>query len=201
MRRIAALLLAATIMAPAAEVAAVEVTKQDLPLLPEFCRHVQVISKNTELSYSPEAARWVAYMGNGFWAMHHYCWGLVRLMRADKAGMSATERKYWRETSVGEFDYVLENTGQDFVMRADVLAKRGDVLRQLARYREAAEAFREAIALRSNYEAAYYGLADTLWAQGDAAEALAVIDGAMAQMPDARFLPKLRQRIVASKKR
>jgi tetratricopeptide (TPR) repeat protein len=196
-RPIAVVLIVAVLTAlPPATVGAIDVKKGEELLLPEFCRYTQSFSLA-----GPGAARWVEYMGNGFWAMHHYCWGLVDLMRSERASASAQERRFFRQESINEFDYVLARVGDDFVLRPDILAKKGEVLRQLSRYPEATECFREAIALRPKYEAAYYGLAETIWAQGQVTEALAIVDEGVARIPDARFLPKLRQRIVATQKR
>ena len=201
-QRALVLLVAMSAAMSAPKVAAeIEVAKEELRLLPEFCRQTQAISSNSSISHGPEAAKWVAYMGPGFWAMHHYCWGLVRIMRSERANATARERNFWRESSLNEFDYVLRNTSPSFVMRADVLAKKGEVLTKLSRYREAEGVFREAIVLRPTYEAVYFHLANALYEQGRSADALAVVDEGIALLPDAQFLPKLRQRILASTKR
>ena len=92
-------------------------------------------------------------MGKNFWAMHHYCWAMINLRRAQAPGIAAAARTHLLGTVAGDYRYVLANTEATFVMRPEILTKLGDVEM-----------------MRGNPAAAYH-LAETLLQLGQAERA------------------------------
>ena len=105
---------------------------------------------------SPNAPKWVGLMGKGFWAIHHYCWALINLRRAQKPSMPANERQSTREYAIDDMNYVIENTPADFILLPEIYTKIGEVLLSLKRAPEARDAFAKARALKPDYWPPYF---------------------------------------------
>ncbi|MBK9234538.1 MAG: hypothetical protein IPO19_00100 [Rhodoferax sp.] len=69
------------------------ITDGELALLPEYCQDVQAIRYgNASYNPSPRAAHWVGLLGQPFWSLHHYCWGLIHVRRAQQPNVPAVQR-------------------------------------------------------------------------------------------------------------
>src|SRR6476620_10050735 len=55
-------------------------TENEWRLLPEYCPDTQGFKYG--LGKSPNAAKWVEMMGETFWALHHYCLGILKFGRS-----------------------------------------------------------------------------------------------------------------------
>jgi hypothetical protein len=84
-------------------------------------------------------------MGNGFWAMHHYCWALINLSRAQKPAIPTNIRDLMREYAIDDMKYVLQNTEQDFVLSPEIYTKIGDVELALKRTSAANASYAKAL--------------------------------------------------------
>ena len=103
-------------------------TDAERAVLPIYCKDTMGFAGYGDSSYntSPRAKTWVAKMGETFWAMHHYCVGLVKRNRALRAGVSPTERKFLMESAVGEYAYVLNNLKDpNFVLLPEIYTRVG----------------------------------------------------------------------------
>jgi hypothetical protein len=76
LRNLIATLLVAILAATASAQHPENITDGELALVPTFCRDAGGIryGQAHDANRSPRAAYWVSLMGDGFWAMHHYCW-------------------------------------------------------------------------------------------------------------------------------
>jgi tetratricopeptide (TPR) repeat protein len=97
----------------------------------------------------------IARYGQGHWHSHHYCWGLVKLMRANKAGLSQAERKNLRTQAIGEFDYMIKNVPKDFELLADIWTRRGIALGLIGKPDEALKSYDSALTSNTQFTAAH----------------------------------------------
>ena len=74
---------------------------------------------------------WYSVMGEPFHAMHHYCWGLMKLNRALYLARSEQARTFYFRDAILEFDYVLERSPENFILRPEILTKKGQCLIRL----------------------------------------------------------------------
>jgi tetratricopeptide (TPR) repeat protein len=133
------------------------VTENERGLLPELCAYTQTQDFGDERFHapSPGAIKMVEKYGPGHWHSHHYCWGLVKLMRANKSGKSAQDRKSLRQQAIGEFDYMINNVPKDFLLLADIWTRRGIALNQIGQSEQALKSFDRALAINSKFPAAH----------------------------------------------
>ena len=104
------------------------VTDAEMALLPRYCPDTFGFKYgDAYTNTSPNAPKWVGMMGKGFWAMHHYCWALINLARAQKPMVPANLRQAMREYAIGDMQYVIENTAPDFIMLPEIYTKIGEV--------------------------------------------------------------------------
>ena len=61
------------------------ITDVEVSVLPGYCRDTWGFGK---VPWTPDP-KWMEIMGQGFMAMHHYCWALIKLNRVSKAGIGA----------------------------------------------------------------------------------------------------------------
>lgn len=185
-----ALLLAVSFGAFAGKPA--NVTDSEMALLPQYCPDTQLF-KYGDATYntSPNAPKWVGLMGNGFWSMHHYCWALINLARAQKPSIPANVRQETREYAIEDMNYVIQNTPPDFVILPEIYTKIGEVLLSLKRPQEAGGAFAKARSLRVNYWPPYFQWAEYLRSVGKKAEARQLVEEGLSYSPTAKTLRNL----------
>lgn len=100
---------------------------------------------------SPRAGHWVGMMGQSFWNMHHYCWALINLARAERATTPATTRDYLRQSAVGDIKYVINGAKPGFIMLPEIYTRLGETYLLLRQERKADQAFKAAIAAKPDY--------------------------------------------------
>jgi len=168
------------------------ITDAEMALLPPYCPDTQTFKYGGEASNeSPNAPKWVALMGRSFWTMHHYCWALINLGRAQKPMMDANLRRAIRESAIGDMTFVIENSPPDFVMLPEIYTKMGEVLLLLKRPREARDAFDKARALKADYLPPYFHWGEYLRQAGQTAQAREVVTEGLSYSPDAKALQRL----------
>lgn len=129
----------------------------ELALLPEYCRDTQgtVYSLHGSGGDSPRAAEWVALMGEDFWHMHHYCYGLREILRSGQAGKTPQQIRAHRERALNEYAYILRNARQSMVLMPEVYLRTGEAQLLLGNVAAAQEAFAVSRRLRPDYWPAY----------------------------------------------
>ena len=157
----------------------------EMALIPPYCPDTMGFNYgDATTNTSPRAGYWLGLMGRGFWAVHHYCWGLIKLRRADRIGMLPVERIGTLTNVVGEFNYVLENSPPDFVLLPEVLTQRGDVLIRLGDAGAAIESYQAALQRKADYWPAYVSWGEVLLKIGRRKEAQELLERGLRLTPN-----------------
>jgi tetratricopeptide (TPR) repeat protein len=175
------------------------ITDAEMKLLPRYCPDTMGFKYgDAYTNTSPRAGHWVALMGKGFWAMHHYCWAQINLPRAKRSGVSPQAKRGILEGVRSDYQYVLNNTTVDFIMRPEVLSRLGEVELMLANPNAANIAFSSARELKPDYWPAYSHWAEYLIRTGKKAEAKQLLQTGLEHAPNAKVLAE-QYRIVGGK--
>lgn len=169
-----------------------DITASEMAILPRYC--VDTMGFKYGDAYhntSPNAPRWVAMMGPGFWHMHHHCWALIRINRANKASTTPAQRKAHREAALGDFWYVVNNVDADFVLLPEILTWIGRTELVLQRPEKASVAFSKAREIKPDYWPAYSHWAEYLHARGQKKDALEAARAGLQHAPHAKPLREL----------
>jgi tetratricopeptide (TPR) repeat protein len=165
-------------------------TDAELALTPPYCQDVQTLRYGDKYSPSPNAAKWVALMGEGFWAVHHYCWALINLGRADRPSMPAQERLGLRMGAVADMMYVIRNTPPNFILLPEIYTRKGQVELLLKRDADAKASFEKARELKPDYWPAYFQWAEYLANSGQKSQAREVLVEGLRHAPSSKTLRK-----------
>lgn len=171
-----------------------DITNEEMALIPRYCPYTQ----SFPLRNTPERGVWEARIGAGFLShLHHYCWALVAMMRAERPSMSEGERSRYRGEAAGDLSYVVEAIGLNpkFVLMPEILTKQGEVaLRRRGdpdRVNTASKSFAQARALRPDYWPAYASWAEFLMYSGKKSEAKALVESGLQYSPTSKVLLEL----------
>jgi len=165
------------------------ITEAEMALLPQYCPDTFGFKYgDAYFNTSPNAPEWVGLMGKSFWAMHHYCWALINLGRAQKPSMSAMQRQATREYAISDMQYVIENSTPDFIMLPEIFTKKGEVLLTLKRPLEARDAFAKARELKPDYWPPYFQWGGYLMRAGQKNEAREVVEAGLSFAPQSKAL-------------
>lgn len=168
------------------------ISKSEMALIPAYCRDAQTFGYgDAYYNTSPNAPKWVAMMGKGFWAIHHYCWALINLTRAERPSTPPVIRKGLREGAIGDMNYVLEHTTPDFILLPEIYTKIGEVQLLLKNPAAARDAYSKASALKPDYWPAYSQWAEYLESAGNKAQARAVVEDGLAHAPSSQTLRRM----------
>jgi hypothetical protein len=169
------------------------ITDGELALVPNYCYDTQTIRYYKTYNVSPRAKYWVGLMGEDFWTLHHYCWGLINLRRAQAAGVTAKQRNYLLGTVVDDYGFVIKNTSAHFVLLPEIYTRLGEVQLVRGNVAEAFDAFTKARELKPDYWPPYVRWAEVLIRAKRTAEAKGVIAEGLRHSPDsAPLLEKYR---------
>lgn len=196
-RAVRYLVLSLTLMSTASVVVAVpaDITTQEMALISQYCRYTQTFKNESghsesSLKPSPAAQRWVAVMGPTFWHMHHYCWGQISVLRANRSNSSTggISRTSLLESAVADYNYVIRNAPRDFVLLPEILSRLGEVEVRLGRIADANKSFAEARALKPDYWPAWSHWAEFLIKAGKRTEALEFVKSGLQHNPRSKVL-------------
>jgi hypothetical protein len=139
------------------------ITDGEIALLPPYCVDTQGFSYGASANnMSPRAPRWIALMGETFWAMHHYCWGLANFRRAQMAGVPKERRAYLVQTAIDDYRFVVRNAPATFVLLPEIYTRIGEAHVFLRQYTQAGSAFEKARSLKPDYWPPYVAWIDVL---------------------------------------
>lgn len=122
--------------------------------------------------------------------MHHYCDGLRFLDRAYASLGDKQDMRYYLGVSIGNFDYVLTHTQEDYVMRGEVHMGKARALKLLGKKGEAATEYLKALRYLPNSSAIYLALADIYQEIGDKPKALEMVAEGLRHTPDSKGLKR-----------
>lgn len=167
------------------------ITDGELELLPPYCKDVQGIRYgNASHRPSPRAAHWVGLMGDGFWALHHYCWARINMRRIYAPGTDPRFRIGALTAVVGDLNYVVLNTKPDFVLLPEIYSTLAEV--ELLRKSPAAayDHIQSALKHKASYAPPYRIWGDYLMSIGKKADAKAFVQTGLEYNPT---VPALRE--------
>jgi tetratricopeptide (TPR) repeat protein len=171
---------------------------REIALLPQYCKYSQVIRERVPDGGNKTAiAKWTELMGPRrdspgplFEAMHHYCWGLLKTNRAVLLARSEDVKKFYLNSSITEFDYVLERAPDSFVLLPEILTKKGENLIRLGKAAPGILELQHAIDLKPDYWPPYAVMSDYYKKIGDFAKARELLNRALEFAPDAKPLQR-----------
>lgn len=166
------------------------ITPEERALVPKFCADTQGFGKYGDAYFntSPNAAKWVAMMGDGFWHMHHYCWAIINYNRAIRINFPRQHRMATLKDARGDFYYVVNNTGPDFILLPEIYTWIGRISVVMKESREAESAFSKARELKPDYWPPYYHHGEYLLSIGKKIEALEIVKAGLQQAPNTKAL-------------
>jgi hypothetical protein len=168
------------------------ITNAEMALIPAYCKDaVSFGYGGTADSMSPNAPKWVAMMGRGFWSVHHYCWAQIRLLRIQGPSTPQVIKQGTRELALGDLNYVIEHSPPDFILLPEIYTKMGQVQLDLKRPAAADASFAKARSLKLDYWPAYFHWAWYLQNVGQRATAKQVVEEGLSYAPDSKSLRKL----------
>ena len=168
------------------------VTDGEIALLPVYCRDKEWNGGFVE-TFRKE--RWIAELGNSWKGVHHYCWALVNIRRAQLTVGNSAERRYLIEVAISDYFYAVENSTSDFRPLPEIYLRLGEAYELLEQYAQAIKSYETASSLKPDYWPAYQRHAETLIKLRLNVRAKQVIELGLRMIPDQPMLVQLKNRI------
>jgi tetratricopeptide (TPR) repeat protein len=165
-----------------------DITQVEMQVLPTYCSFTQDATGGMR---SPGFQRWRKIYGTPFESFHHYCWGLIYLMRADYSGTPQHVRDYYLANAFSEIEYSVAHTPTTHVLLPEMFTKQGEINRRLKKPLEGVKLLDRAIEINAKYWRAYYQPANCYIALNDKAKARATLEQGLTQVPDSKVLQSL----------
>ena len=164
---------------------------REVALLPHYCKYTKVFRDSVpDGKNKAEIERWYSVMGPSFNHVHHYCWGLMKTNRALLLAKDTKTKRFYLTSSIDEFNYVLRNASPDFVLRPEILTKKGENLISLGRGVDGVTELEHAIEIKQDYWPPYADLSDYYENAGNVAKARELLEKALTFAPDAKPLTR-----------
>lgn len=169
-----------------------DVTKEEVALLPEYCRHSQLFGRRFGSKEGYEY--WTARLGSDFRHVHHYCLALVALRRSEKT-TERNNRSHYLRSAIADCGYVVNAVQPTFTLLPEVLVARGTAYSRLGQSREANADFTTAQKLAPTRVITYVQWAGALMSQGMKADAMSVVEEGLRHIPHSPALRQLGQEL------
>lgn len=157
----------------------------EIARLPEYCAVSQSFAEGGFPGGPlPSQQAWIARMGAGFWAVHHYCWALINAGRAEAPGTTRATREHLLRRAIDDVNYVLVNSPSDFVLAPELLLRNGDYHDKLGLPVQAMEFYELSRRKKPDYWPAYARLAVLQARLGKRDVAQRVLDEGLAVLPN-----------------
>jgi Flp pilus assembly protein TadD len=134
--------------------------------------------------------RWYDVQGPTFHAMHHYCTGLMSTNRAVFLATNAQTKAAYLQSSIREFDYVIDRAPRDFILLPEILTKKGENLIRLGEGPTGAMHLSRAIDLKPDYWPPYAALSDYYKQVGELSNARDLLRKALSFAPQVAGLKR-----------
>lgn len=161
-------------------------TPAELALLPPYCKDAQIIRKVNEgravQRDEPIAQHWFGVLGESFWDIHHYCFALTNMNRAERTG-NAQEKQTLLRTALPEFDYVLQRAPADMILLPEIHLNKGKVLLRMGQDGAGVAEFEKAIELKPDYWPPYAHLSDYYKDEKNPAKARQILEQGLKANP------------------
>lgn len=158
---------------------------KEMFMLPDYCKYTQDFREHVPGGNNKdEIDRWTASMGPTFIHMHHYCYGLQAINRAQFMSRTREDRVHNYGVSVREFDYVIERATPDFGLLPEIYTKKGESLIQLEEVGKGMVELERAIQTKADYWPAYAAISDYYKDAGQPAKAREWLEKGLAARPN-----------------
>jgi tetratricopeptide (TPR) repeat protein len=166
-----------------------EINAASVAMLPAYCKHAMLYrDKVPGGNDAAQIEHWSRLLGSGFAHIHHYCNGLLQTNTAMVLLPSNSRRQSLLQISIGEFDYVIRNVPQNYVLLPEILTKKGQNLIRIGRGTESVPVMEQAMQLKADYWPAYAYLSDYYKEIGEHRKAREVLKKGLAHAPQAKAL-------------
>jgi tetratricopeptide (TPR) repeat protein len=179
-------------------------TFAELALTPPVCQDVQAMPTGWSQNWreSPRAPYWTSLLGKSFWALHHYCWALVNLHRANQAGVPRSMREHLIRTTISDYYYVIRyaiSIGEtDMVMLPELYYRAGESYVLLGEMPQALEEFGKSRAAKADYWPPYVAQAKVQMGLGLRRQARELLEQGSKIMPDEPNIRAMLEQLQAS---
>ncbi len=171
-------------------------TPAELRFLPPYCRVHQFIDIRNKVAPTPsilaERSRWQKMIGPGFDSLHHYCWALSDIRKANLTP-NEKNRTFYLNRAVGDIQYVLDYLNQSdkpMILLPEIHLNKGFALRLLGEDAAAAQEFIAATKVLPSYSPAYGALSDYYRDSGDLEEAKRTLRLGLQHAPNSKLLKR-----------
>lgn len=160
--------------------------------LPPYCAESELSP-----SYQRFGARWQYWtnlMGPSFNRIHHYCRGLMHLMRAKRTPEGQQSRSIVLKLAISEFDFILKGSDAwngGFPLLPEMLVRKGEAAALLQDWGTAYSAYLDARKVKPDYWPAYSAWAEVLIRIGKREEARSLLQEGLKFSPNSDALRKL----------
>jgi len=169
-----------------------DIQDSEILMLPKYCPYTQSFKYGSGVTNpSPEARRWITVMGDSFWHVHHYCWAMIEINRANNVRTKASEKAALRGSAIGNLNYTINNSAKDFVLLPEIYTTLGKVYIQTRSFIEAGKAFGKAREIKPDYWPPYYHWGEYLYSAGNKEEAYRVVMAGLEYSPKTETLRRL----------
>lgn len=163
-----------------------ELTREEVALLPDYCRHTQLIIERHGSTVEQRA--WVERTGPSFLHMHHYCIAVIAIVRSHRHSNTRSDRNGYLQFAVGNLLYVVRNAEPGYVFMPEVYYRLGQAQARVGRPEEAIKALDEALRGDPRHARAAFELSQVHRARGNLSTAEQVLRAALERVPDSRLL-------------
>lgn len=160
-----------------------DVTAGEVARLPAYCAHSQSFAGGGFPDGPlPGQKPWIAKMGHGFWAVHHYCRAMVNANRA-AVTVAQQAREYLLSRAIDDCKYVIANTSADFVLLPEIYLRMGEYYERLGQPAAALLHFERSQQAKPDYWPAYLHMAELQTKLGKRAAAIEALSEGLKQVP------------------
>ena len=164
---------------------------REVALLPGYCKYTQEFRERVPGGSDPrQIENWYRTLGPSYHALHHYCWGLMKAHRGMLLARTEHARIHFLSDAVREYDYVIDQSTQDFVLLPEVLAKKGQALLRLGKSPAAMVVFERAIEIKPDYWPPYAHASDYYKEIGEIEQARELLTRGLASAPNTKALQR-----------
>ena len=172
--------------------------KIQLKILPEYCAYMQLGSRSDSPSLKGE--RYKQLLGKSWDATHHYCWGMDKFYLAFESYSNKARYTNYISSAIQDFDYILERSDSSFILKPEILTKKGLALSFLGRNAESIHVLHSAIKIKPDYVYSYIQLSMLFLKKGAKNKAQKVLELGLEHSPSSPILKQALAKLHIKKK-
>lgn len=179
--------------------AQVTYTESDYALLPPYCKP-RLNMRDTDQA---TIKRWKSNLGPMWIHIHHYCWGINSLNKAQAMfggdRSQKNQRKRLLQSVIPNMNYVIDRAPPNFVLLPEFHFKKGEALIELERQTEGMQEFYKSIQINPKYSRAYKSISKNYKKNGMNKEALEIIQQGLKHNPKSKSLNRQLKKLQKTK--